>query len=78
MLSVDAGSGVLDGPVDGINRLRHVLVKNNGTLPFMADDDIVEIAAVIGNNTVRHSFLSLQKLVDSRRRLGYNRRNTRL
>lgn len=29
----------------------HVVnIKNNGTLPFMADDDIVEIAAVIGSD----------------------------
>ena len=27
-----------------------VNVKNNGTLPFMADDDIVEVAAVIGSD----------------------------
>lgn len=29
----------------------HVVnIKNNGTLPFMADDDVVEIAAVIGSD----------------------------
>lgn len=27
-----------------------VNVKNNGTLPFMADDDIIEVAAVIGSD----------------------------
>ncbi|MBQ6707765.1 MAG: 6-phospho-beta-glucosidase [Clostridia bacterium] len=32
------------------NDVHVVNIKNNGTLPFMADDDVVEIAATVGKN----------------------------
>jgi 6-phospho-beta-glucosidase len=43
-----AAVSLIDSLANDKRDVHVVNIKNNGTLPFMADDDIVEIAAVIG------------------------------
>ena len=43
-----AAVSLIDSIANDKKDVHVVNIKNNGTLPFMADDDIVEIAAVIG------------------------------
>lgn len=45
-----AAVSLIDSLANNKRDVHVVNIKNNGTLPFMADDDIVEIAAVIGDD----------------------------
>ncbi|MBQ2775047.1 MAG: 6-phospho-beta-glucosidase [Clostridia bacterium] len=45
-----AAVSLIDSLANDKRDVHVVNIKNNGTLPFMADDDIVEIAAVIGSD----------------------------
>ncbi len=45
-----AAVSLIDSIANDKKDVHVVNIKNNGTLPFMADDDIVEIAAVIGKD----------------------------
>lgn len=45
-----AAVSLVDSIANDKRDIHVVNIKNNGTLPFMADDDIVEIAAVIGSD----------------------------
>ena len=45
-----AAVSLIDSIANDKRDVHVVNIKNNGTLPFMADDDIVEIAAVIGSD----------------------------
>jgi len=43
-----AAVSLIDSIANDLNDVHVVNIKNNGTLPFMDDDDIVEISAAIG------------------------------
>ncbi|MGN0567653.1 MAG: 6-phospho-beta-glucosidase [Acutalibacteraceae bacterium] len=45
-----AAVSLVDSIANNKRDVHVVNIKNNGTLPFMADDDVVEIAAVIGSD----------------------------
>ncbi len=65
-----AAVSLIDSIANDINDVHIVNIKNAGTLPFMADDDIVEIAATIGADGAKPLYV---KPLDNRHIIGLMR-----